>query len=166
MPGGKGNIKPSDNPKPFKEGDQAAEIWTEEMALEIGHKLIEWQKETDDEGRDTGNIFYEEFFVLINDYYPELPSYLSRKFTKFTKLIERAKKIQEIKLLKYGVADRLNASMTKFCLTNNHGYRDSQHIDHTTQGQAVNDIQIQVADKATIDNVKKLLQGDEPDQSI
>ncbi|GAJ05428.1 unnamed protein product, partial [marine sediment metagenome] len=61
---------------------------------------------------------------------------------------------------------RLNASMTKFCLINHHGYKDKQHIDHTTQGQAVNDIQITVADKATIDRVKKLMNGDKPDKDI
>ena len=165
MPGGNKNIRPEDG-KQFSSTYQPDEKWTEKKALDLGKELIKWQKETDEEGKDKGNIFWEEFFVIENNYYPELPTYLAGKFLSFSKLLERAKKIQEIKLVKYGVADRLNASMTKFCLTNHHGYRDSQHIDHTTQGQAVNDIQITVADKATIDKVKKLMNGDKPNDDI
>ena len=165
MPGGNKNIKPEDG-KQFSKDYQPDESWTEKKALELGNQLLDWQKEVDKEGNDKGHIFWEEFFVIKNDYYPELPSYLSIKFSSFLKLLERAKKIQEMKLVKYGVADRLNASLTKFCLTNHHGYRDSQHIDHTTQGQAVNDIHITVADEATINKVKKLMNGDKPDKDI
>ena len=33
-------------------------------------------------------------------------------------------KIQELKLIKYGIADDLNATMTKFVLTNHHEYSE------------------------------------------
>lgn len=134
MPGGNKNIRPEDG-KQFQPGDKAAEKWTEKKALELGDQLLDWQKEVDEDDKDKGHIFWEEFFVIENDYYPELPSYLSNKFSSFLKLIERAKKIQEIKLVKYGVADRLNASMTKFCLINHHGYYDKQLIDHSNKGE-------------------------------
>gem|GEM_PF-2689751 len=134
MPGGNKNIRPEDG-KQFSSTYQPPEKWTEEIALELGNELLDWQKEKDEEGNDKGHIFYEEFFVLVNNYYPELPNYLSGKFSSFLKLIERAKKIQEIKLVKYGVADRLNASMTKFCLINNHGYYNKQLIDHSNKGE-------------------------------
>lgn len=134
MPGGKGNIKPSDG-KQFSADYQPDEEWTEEKALELGNDLIAWQKEKDEEDKDKGHIFYEEFLCIERDLYPELPSYLASKFTSFLKLIGRAKKIQEMKLVKYGVADRLNASMTKFCLINHHGYYDKQLIDHSNKGE-------------------------------
>ena len=57
--------------------------------------------------------------------------YLSNKFTSFLKLIEKAKKIQELKLQKYGVGDRLNATMTKFVLTNIHGWKDKIETENT-----------------------------------
>ena len=91
-----------------------------------------------------------------------VPKYLADKFTSFHALLEIAKTIQEAKLLKYGVADRLNASMTKFCLINHHGYFDKQHIDHTTRGQSVQKLNITVADPATIEKVERLMNGDKP----
>ena len=63
---------------------------------------------------------------IENDYYSSLIAYLCEKFSSFAKLIERAKKIQEIKLKKYGAVDKLNATITKFVLINEHGWRDKQ----------------------------------------
>lgn len=162
MPGGKGNIRPGDNPKQFKPGNKAAEKWTEKKALELGNQLIVWMKEKDQEGNDKGHIFYEEFFVLEKNYYLELPSYLSRKFTTFLKLIGIARTIQEAKLLKYGVADRLNVSLVKFCLINHHGYFNRQHIDHTTQGKSIQKLNITMADKAMIERVERLINREMP----
>jgi hypothetical protein len=39
-------------------------------------------------------------------------------------LLEKAQKIQEIKLKKFGAFDKLNASIAKFCLINLHGWKD------------------------------------------
>jgi len=164
MPGGNKNIKPEDG-KQFQKGNKAAEKWTKKKSLELGDQLLDWLDEIDDEGKDKGNIFVIDF-LASKRLDKNIPGYLANKFTSFRELLEIARTIQEAKLIKYGVADRLNASMTKFCLINHHGYKDSQHIDHTTQGQSVNDIQITVADKATIDKVKKLIQGDEPNKDI
>jgi len=122
MPGGKKNIKPSDNPKPFTSEYQPEEKWTEQKALNLGNELITWMKS------NAVNLFWEEFLYIENDYYSDLISYLCGKFTTFSKLIERAKKIQEIKLKKYGTADKLNASITKFVLINNHNWRDKSEI--------------------------------------
>ena len=62
-------------------------------------------------------------------------AYLTNKYTSFSKLIEKAKKIQELKLIKFGVADELNATMTKFVLTNHHSYTDK--TDHTSKGDKI-----------------------------
>lgn len=131
MPAGYGNIKPEDG-KQFSKDYQPQEKWTEINATKLGKELIQWLKETDDEGNDVGNIFFEEFLIIEKDLYPELINYLSHKFTSFSKLIKQAKKIQELKLVKYGVGDRLNATMTKFVLTNHHNYKDKS--DLTTDG--------------------------------
>jgi hypothetical protein len=121
MPGGKGNIKPEDG-KQFSSEYQPEEKWTEANALKLGKDLIQWHKAKDD------NIFWEEFLYIENDYYSSLISYLSEKFTSFSKLIEKAKKIQEIKLKKYGTGDVLNAAMTKFVLINEHNWRDKHEL--------------------------------------
>jgi hypothetical protein len=57
--------------------------------LALGNELIDWQKEKDDEGKDKGNIFWEEFFVIERNFYPDLPGYLAHKFSSFSELIER-----------------------------------------------------------------------------
>lgn len=124
MPGGKGNIKPEDG-KQFSSEYQPEEKWTEEKALQLGNDLIDWMKNNEI------NMFWEEYLVMERDLYPELIAYLSNKFTSFLKLIGKAKKVQEIKLKKYGTADKLNATITKFVLINEHGWRDKQETEHT-----------------------------------
>lgn len=113
MPGGKGNIKPSDG-RQFSESYQPERKWTKKKADQLAIDLIEWMKE------EENNIFFEEFIVIKRDLYPGVTSYLCKKFTSFFKLIEKAKKIQELKLYKFGVEDRLNAQITKFVLINEH----------------------------------------------
>jgi len=125
MAGGKGNIKPEDG-KQFTAEYQPQEKWTEEKALQLGHELIEWLKAKNEEGEDKGNIFFQEFLIIEKDLYEELIAYLSKKFTSFLKLLKKAEKIQELKLQKYGVGDRLNATMTKFVLTNKHGWKEKK----------------------------------------
>ena len=124
MPGGKGNIKPEDG-KQFSSEYQPEEKWTEEKALQLGNDLIDWMKENEI------NMFWEEYLVMERDLYPELIAYLSNKFTSFLKLIGKAKKVQEIKLKKYGTADKLNATITKFVLINEHGWKDKQETEHS-----------------------------------
>lgn len=131
MPGGYGNIQPSDG-KQFSSEYQPKEKWTEDRALKLANDLIVWQK------AKPANMFWEEFLVIEKDLYPELISYLSKKFTSFLKLIERAKKIQEIKLKKYGTADKLNATITKFVLINEHGWKDHTQTDINPDGVIIN----------------------------
>ena len=109
-----------------------AEKWTEEVAQELGQSLVEWMK------KEKTNIFFEEFLFIKNDLHPCTITYLKNKFMSFSKFIEKAKKIQEIKLIKWGTADKLNASMTKFVMINHHGYKsERQDIDHTTKGEKI-----------------------------
>jgi hypothetical protein len=124
MPGGNKNIKPEDG-KQFSSEYQPEEKWDEERALQLGKDLIEWQK------KDNINIFFEEFLIMERDLYPQLISYLSEKFSSFLKLIEQARKIQELKLQKYGTADKLNATITKFVLVNKHGWEDRTKQEHS-----------------------------------
>lgn len=132
MPGGNKNIRPEDG-KQFSKDYQPAEKWTEKRALKVGNELLLWLKDKENEE----NIFFEDFLYIENNYYSELISYLSKKFTSFSKLIDKAKKIQEIKLKKYGTFDKLNASMTKFVLINNHNWKDKFEFDGNTKNEIV-----------------------------
>jgi len=134
MPGGKGNIMPSDG-KQFSKEYQPEPKWTEEEALKFGNNLLSWLKAADE------NIFYEEFIFLVadeNDYkgkiYVELPAYLAKKFSSFFNLLQKCAKIEEIKLKKFGSFDKLNAGLVKFLLSANYGYTDKTALDHTNDG--------------------------------
>lgn len=163
MPGGNKNIKPEDG-KQFQKGDKAAEIWTEKIALKLGNDLLDWMLAEDE------NIFFEEFIFIIADaknyherakIYPELIPYLKNKFSSFLKLIEKAKKLQEVKLNKFGCFDKLNASMTKFMLINHHNYKDRSEIDHSSKdGSMSTKINVTVLDRETAENLKKLNEND------
>ena len=114
-------------------------------------KAYEWLKEVDENGEDAGNIFYEEFLVIKKDLYIDLIRYLSGKFKPFSELIERAKKIQEIKLKKYGVGDRLNATMTKFVLNVNHGLIETSRNENENRN-----IDVALTREQFIENIKKV----------
>jgi len=134
MPGGNKNIRPEDG-KQFSSEYQPAEKWTEERALELGRELIDWLKEKNEDGEDKGNIFFQEFLIIEKDLYEELIAYLCKKFSSFLKIIEKARQIQELKLQKYGVGDRLNAAMTKFVLINKHDWKDKKEVEQTNKNQ-------------------------------
>ena len=157
MGGGKGNIKPEDG-KQFSSEYQPQEKWTEKKALELGESLITWMKEKDSEGGDKGNIFFEDFLFIENDYYSQLISYLCDKFTSFSKLIEKAKKIQELKLYKFGVADRLNANMTKFVLINEHKkVSDNSKLEHSGEIKTKQQSDLSGLSEKTLKQVEKEL---------
>ena len=122
MPGGKNNIKPEDG-KQFSSEYQPEEKWTEVKALQLGKDLIEWQKE------NPVNMFWEEFCIMEKDIHPRTIAYLTHKFSSFCNLLDMAKKLQEIKLKKYGTADKLNAAITKFVLINEHDWKDKRDIE-------------------------------------
>jgi len=120
--------KGNNHGKQFSKEYQPNEKWTEKKALAVGNDLINWLRQKDEEGNDAGNIFFEEFLYLEKDYYVDLIRYLKNKFKSFSDLLSKAKKIQEIKLMKYGAADRLNAPITKFVLINKHNFTDRKEI--------------------------------------
>lgn len=112
----------------FEKGNKAAEKWTEEKALALGYELLEWMKQP-------MNIFFEEFLIIENDYYAELIAYLSSKFPSFLKVIDRAKKIQELKLQKHATLKDTDTGMTKFILINRHDWKDKSET--TFSGESI-----------------------------
>ncbi len=110
-------------------GNKNAEKWTEQIALDLGNELINWIKLDD-------NIFFEDFLYIVKDLHPNIIGYLSKKYKSFNELLKRSKKIQELKLVKLGIKDKLQPAMTIFVLKNHHNYKDKQEItaDITTTG--------------------------------
>ena len=139
MPGGKGNIKGSDNINPFKEGNNAAEKWSEADALMLAKDMIDWMREEEE------NVFFDEFIYLACDrskykgeIYATLPAYLCKKFTSFSKLFEVCKEIEKTKLRRGGAFNKLNPQIVKFLLSAEYGLSEKQNVDHTTNGKEIN----------------------------
>lgn len=130
MAGGDKNIKPSDNPKPFKEGNKAAEKWTESDALTLGKDLIDWMN------KDENNYLYEKFLVK-KGLYTSVIAYLSKKYTTFSNLIEEAANIQKIKLIEKGLERHHDSTLTKFLLMNNHGMLDKPKQEEQTEDKGI-----------------------------
>ena len=125
-------------------GNKNAEKWTEEKALVLGKELIEWMmpknvKIKDKSGNEIGerdmhlsNIFWQDFICLHKGLNKNTMNYLRDNFESFSDLYDQALNIQEVKLLKYAVLNKLNSSITKFVLQNHHdGY--STKISHDFQ---------------------------------
>lgn len=137
----------------FSKDYQPPEKWTLEKSLQLADELIEWLNEVDDDGEDKGNIFYEEFLIIKKNLYEDLISYLCGKFVPFSERIKKAKKIQQLKLIKYGVGDRLNASMTKFVLNVNHGMVETSRSENENVNKNYDMI---MKPEDFIENVKKV----------
>jgi len=105
-----------------------AEVWDEKKLIEIGERLIEWLNS------DDRNIFFREFLQeegLYNEFISR-----HKDVSSFVKLINSAKEIQELKLLKFGCfSKKINQAMIMFVLKNHHEYKD--RVDYTSQGEKI-----------------------------
>lgn len=137
----------------FSKEYQPDEKWTLKKAIDLADELILWLNETDDDGEDKGNIFFEEYLIINKNLYEDLICYLCKKFQPFSERISHAKKIQEIKLKKYGVGDRLNATMTKFILNVNHGLVETSRSENENVNKNYDMI---MTPEEFIENVKKV----------
>lgn len=103
-------------------GNKNAEKWTEEELLEVGNKLLIWMQKPD-------NVFFEKFLLLEFDIYGSFLATYKNKYQSFSKLIEKAKKLQEMKMCEGGLKKDFDSAITKFCLINNHGYTSERTIN-------------------------------------
>ena len=112
------------------------EVWTEDEALCLFNDLITWFK-----SKKTNILFDEFLFDNPNlgerpgDIYPALITYLRDKFPSCLKLYENARKIQETRLVKFALHDKINPGMSKFILGAKHGYVERKDV--TSGGEAI-----------------------------
>lgn len=149
--GGYGNIRPEDG-KQFSSTYQPAEKWTEPVAKQLIEDLITWMKEED------LNIFYEEYIVMERGLYPTITSYLGKKFSSVSKLLGMAKKIQEIKLKKFGIQGALNPQLTKFVLNVEHGMIEKKETGITIDTSSKPDLS--KISTETLEELKDSYDGD------
>lgn len=138
MPGGKSCITGEDGKK-FEQGNLAALKWTEDEALRLGNDLLDWIRDKGEE-----NIFFNDFLYLEaykNDYvgkiYPQLLSYLSKKYSSFLNILSECAEIEKAKLMKYGSKGTVIPAMAKFLLSAQYGLTEKTTTDLTTKGEKI-----------------------------
>lgn len=133
MAGGKGKIKPEDNPKPWVKGRVPHNYtWTEAKILEVLDDLEQWLLEEeeifDDKKQkfiivDAGNCFFKEFLYKRG----LMDSWISRYTDRFTTVRERIadiQRLQEFKLQLLAATGKQKEGITKFILQNKHGWAE------------------------------------------
>lgn len=103
--------------------------WTEEKAFQFVEDVYEYIKENED------CIFIGEPITELG-WYTQLWSYLKDKFD--FELIKRCESVLEARLVKLGVTNKSNATMTIFTLKNHYDWRDKKETDITTKGESLN----------------------------
>ena len=99
----------------FTQGNTLSKKYTEKDAIQLGEELINWMRESET------NIQFQEFFVVIKGMNPKTYNYLSTKYESFSNMLELAKKMQEIRIVKGGLLNEYNSTFCKFLLSANHG---------------------------------------------
>jgi hypothetical protein len=114
--------------KPGESGNPAGRPveWTAEKLVKFGNDLIDWMN------KSQTNIFFQEFCVEKGVYRSVINKHQS-KCPEFKELIDMAREIQEMKIVKWSIANKLNTTMSIFLLKNKHGYSDrvEQKVEHT-----------------------------------
>ena len=103
---------------------------------------IEWTKEVIDAERlafeewlsKPDNIFFQKF-ALERNYHPQTLSDLATKDKEFSLVLQKAKKIQEFKLVEGAMSGKFKEHFTKFLMTNHHNYVDRSESKVTQEGK-------------------------------
>lgn len=111
----------ADSPEQKKRGRGRPSVWDELAVTRLGNDLIAWLQADDD------NIFVEDF-LSQHGLYRQAQARLTSKFEVFRDLIKAAKEIQEIKINRLALKQKVNPVMAIFLLKNHHGYADKQEI--------------------------------------
>ena len=108
----------------FKEGNKAAELWTEEKTIEKLNEIYCYVKEN--------KTVFIGTALVNNDLYKEIWAYFNEKFAEndaVFKLIKKIEQTVESNLADSALNGEKNPAMAIFILKNKHGYSDKQDID-------------------------------------
>lgn len=133
----------------FSSTHQPPVKWTEEILLELAEELIKWispniekkivikgdKKMIRKKDLNKNNLFIKAYLSKFPTMHSAQIHRLRKKYKSFDLLYSQAKRIQESKLATMGLLGDTHAGMTTFMLKNHHGYKDSQHLDHTSKGE-------------------------------
>lgn len=108
----------------FVADNSVALKWTEEKAIELAEKLIEWMK------YDESNFLVKDF-LFEHDLYEDLIADLSNKYHRFAEHIARAREIEAHRIQKFALTNNLNSGMAQWVLAVNHQKHNVQKQEIT-----------------------------------
>ena len=108
---------------------RSPDIYTQEWLENEAIELLEWFKVP-------RNIWLKGF-ALTRGYDPARLDEFADSNKVFAQALLKAKQMQEFKLVDKGLFNETNANITKFVLTNNHGWAERSTITH--KGRSVGD---------------------------
>lgn len=98
--------------------------WTEERAMALAEGLINWMKASP-------NNFLLGDYLVENDLYADVISYLAERYPQFAEYISRAKEIEAHRIIKYAIVNKLNPGMAQWVLAVHHGMHNVQKSEVT-----------------------------------
>ena len=134
MPGGRGMMRPEDNPKPFTKDYNMKDFvkWTEERVHSLLGELEEWlleEIEVKDKGgniirtEDAGNCFFKGF-IYKKGLFDDWITYVKNRYESVKIRLDRINKIQEYKLQFLSANGIQREQITKFILANKFNWRE------------------------------------------
>ena len=96
--------------------------WTKANAEALFDELLDWMR------ADPKNIVWDRFTVIEKQLYPEIVSYLVRRYPSLEEKLSMAKKIQEIRLIEGGLTKDLDKAVSIFLLKTKYGYIDTSRV--------------------------------------
>lgn len=118
---------PKGHPPYNKNGEGGRPIkYTPELINELADKFELWMKNEE-------NIWYEDF-LLENDLGIDIPSELAKRSERFSEVYQKSKIWQRSKLVKGGLLNNYNSSITKLVLGNTSGWSDK--VDSKLSGDS------------------------------
>lgn len=101
-------------------GKGAPQRYTAAWIERESQSFLEWMRLPD-------SIFFKTF-AIERGYHPNRLQEFADKSEVFSGVLEIAKAWQESKLVNYGLFNKTNSGMTKFVLSNHHGYTEKSQI--------------------------------------
>lgn len=120
-------------------GNTNAEKWTEQEAKDFVQEVEEYIADNED------CVFIGEAVTECGQY-RQVWNYLSNKFQDSIVFdtIRVIESILENRLYKKGLTKDFSGRLVEFGLKNNHGWKDRKELDHTTQGDKLPSLQVEV----------------------
>jgi hypothetical protein len=111
---------PKGNKNAVGNSGRPPDIYTQEWIEKEAKALIEWF--------EVPRNIWLKGFALQRGYDPVRFDEFADKSVVFAEALTKAKKIQEFKLVDKSLFNEINSNITKFVLTNNHGWTEKQQI--------------------------------------